>query len=557
MRKVRENSSTEDGMAGANNLFIESMHVERAQRQAAKNAKGDGETVEYTLTDKGHKRLSLKLQGDTVRWLARTKEHTRVIGYAWPTSHEWRLTAPKEAREMCGYVQALLNDDPKKVEPYLKARHAGARHQDALDSIKPDVETWTFGECVEEVIKGRTAVGARNPLKPNGVKDLRGAFNRPECDELKATPACYVTKGQIEDIRDKVAETYGVSVAKKIVTYTRSTLDWCLRFQSAKAGLSDRDVWWRLLFDPYKIEPRERKPEIADIVGSLLLAEEYLSKPLPGRMVDKPGVGAGVLAGLWWLVLTCQRGGAGMGLKSYNLVEDTERKGWWIATWDEEEMKGGRAQMLPIPERAAKHLERIRKRNKNRSKSDEWAFLSEADADKHATASGVYRILYRLAGKDALDVKKPEGWQPKLRADGTPRKRQERGERRDLLAEAGIEWWSLHDVRRTLTEFLDAKEMPAAASAILAHELDTSKAPKATASEREREDFLKMHTARVTRMAYGSKAQFLGLKSEALGLWTDAVLDEYDRQIVVEELDMLEEATRLVKEARSAKTKSH
>lgn len=517
-------------MAGANNLFIESVHVERAQRQASKNLKGEGEPVEYILTDKGHKRLSLKLQGGTVRWLARTKDHTRVIGYAFPTSHEWRLTAPKEARELCGYVQALLNDDPKKVEPYLTGRHAGKGHQEALDSIKSDVTTWTFGECVEQVIAGRTSPGAKNPLKPNGVKDLRGAFARPECEGLKSTPSCYVTKGQVEDVRDKVANAYGVSVAKKVVTYTRSILDWCLRFQSAKSGLSDRDVWWKLLHDPYHVEPRDRKPEIEDIVGSLLLAEKYLSTPLPGRMVDKPSVGAGVLAGLWWLVLTCQRGGAGMGLRAYNLVSDGNRPGWWLATWDEEDMKGGRAQMLPIPERAVRHLQKLREMNKHKGNED-WAFPSERDPEVHATASGVYRVLYRLAGRDSLEVKKKDGWQPALRADGTPRKRRERGERRNLLKKLGIAWWSMHDVRRTLTDFLDGKEMPAAASAILAHELDTLKAPKATASEREREDFLKMHTARITRMAYGSKAQFLGLKSEALMLWTDALFDEYDRQM--------------------------
>ncbi|MEI9420554.1 hypothetical protein O7A70_05105 [Mesorhizobium sp. Cs1299R1N1] len=215
-------------------------------------------------------------------------------------------------------VQALLAEDPKKVEPYLIGRHAGKGHQEALDSIKPRVITWTFGECIEEVIKARTKEGVKNHLTPNGVKDLRGAFARPECEGLKRTPACYVTKGQVEDIRDKCAETYGVSVAKKVVTYTRSTLDWCLRYQSQKSGLSDRDVWWKLLYGPYHIKPRDRKPEIEDVVRSLLLAEDYLTKPMPGRIMNKPGVGAGVLAGLWWLTMTCQRGTAGMGLRAYN-----------------------------------------------------------------------------------------------------------------------------------------------------------------------------------------------------------------------------------------------
>jgi len=185
-------------------------------------------------------------------------------------------------------------------------------------------------------------------------------------------------------------------------------------------------------------------------------------------------------------------------------------------------MKAGVTQMLPIPPRAAKLLEGIRAKA-NRHGSEAWAFPSDRDPEKHATPSGVYRILYRLAGRDAL-------LQPEAKRSSSTRKRPERTTpRRDLLAEAGIEWWSGHDVRRTLQEILDSAGMPGGASVILAHEMKSDINLTATMTEQQREDFMRNRVAKITRAAYGA-AQYPKLKAEAMQVWTDVLLDEYERQ---------------------------
>src|SRR5690606_16156476 len=91
----------------------------------------------------------------------------------------------------------------------------------------------------------------------------------------------------------------------------------------------------------------------------------------------------------------------------------------------------------------------------------------------------------------------------------------ERTERRDLLAELGIEWWSLHDVRRTIQEVLDGAGIPGGTSVILAHDMRNDLDLTVSMNERQREDFLKNRVAKITQAAYGS-AQFLSLKAQGM-----------------------------------------
>lgn len=343
-------------------------------------------------------------------------------------------------------------------------------HHDALAALRPNANTWTFQKCVDQMLDDREQSDTDEPLKPNAVKDIKLTFKRPAFAKIMSTPASMLTRGQFEEARDAVRKASGVSAAKKAVAWSRSVFGFMAKNHSGQSGIDGRDPWWTMLNAPYKIKERTRKPSIEDMVKSLILAEEYLTKPLPGRMTDKSGVGAGTLAGLWWLCLTCQRADAGMSLRSYDLTADANREGWSLAAWDAGVMKGGSAHLLPIPSRAAEHIHRIRRKAKHHGRAD-WAFPSDRDRELHATASGVYRILYRLAGKDALVQKKPDDHEPTLRADGTPRNQKDRTPRRDLFAENDIEWWSLHDVRRTLQETLDAAGIPGGTSVILAHDM--------------------------------------------------------------------------------------
>jgi hypothetical protein len=91
--------------------------------------------------------------------------------------------------------------------------------------------------------------------------------------------------------------------------------------------------------------------------------------------------------------------------------------------------------------------------------------------------------------------------------------------RKDLFAEFDIRPWTLHDVRRSLTRFLDDRRLGGAASAILGHKLQNEKMP-----EEER-------MAEVTELHYNSSAR-ISLKAEGMKLWVDAILDACERERV-------------------------
>ena len=517
--------------------------VGRAEAMARKGYDGV-----YIFKHGGREGLQLRVQRDTAAWIVRYKGYTVTIGYLHPHDRKPILSGHMKALDLAsdttGALVYLDGQHPKqvaseKIREYVLHRHAGLSHLDALAALRPNANTWTFKECVDCMLEERTAAGAEKPLKPSSVRELRMTFARQQVAHLMDRPASMLTRGEWEAARDAVRKASGISAAKKLVASVRSVYGYMARNHSGQSGVDGSDPWWKLFSAPYRIEARKRKPSLADIARTLLLAEEYLDKPLPGRMINAPGVGAGVLAGLWWLCLTCQRANAGMSLRAYDLVPDERREGWYLASWDPGVMKGGSAHLLPIPPRAARHIQRIRKKIKVKG-ANEWAFPSERDPDVHVSQSGVYRILRRLAAKDEVEAKRPEGWQPKKAF------RVQRTERRDLLAEHGIEWWSLHDVRRTIQEVLDGAGIPGGTSVILAHDMRNDLDLTVSMNERQREDFLKNRVAKITQAAYGS-AQFLSLKAQGMQIWTDALLDEYERQMALRSSPETKGAFRLLR----------
>lgn len=488
----------------------------------------------------GREGLQLRVQRNTAAWVVRYKDMSITIGYLFPERSEMPLGGHTAALDLAADVKAVLIDQPERRDEYIllryretadaKGRARRLTHGEALAALRPDATTWTFDECIEQTIVDKTSSDTpdKDRIDPATVKDYRTTFGRAVWDDLKNTPAVLLEPGDIERVRNAIRKDNGVSPAIKSITYTRAVLNWCAKNHAGESGLQKITPWWQLLAAPYEVKAKTRKPTIENLVRSLILAEEYLDKPLPGRAISSPGVKAGTLAGLWWLVLTSQRATAGLSLLAHDVVPDDNEQGWMLAAWSEDVMKAGQAFVIPVPERAWKHVNRFREKGRH-SESQEWAFPSEKDKDKPVTTSGVYRILYRLAGKDALIQPPKEKRAPRLKKDGTPRKTPERTERVDLLALASIAWWSMHDVRRTLTDYLGEQGIPGGATVVLAHEVDEKERLAALASDREREEWLRQRTARITRMAYGG-AQYLKLKKEAIQLWTNAVLDEYDRQ---------------------------
>lgn len=525
-------------------LTIEEHHVRNAAHKAETEGFPKGITI---YSDQKATGLRLQMEGRTASWVVRLRNSSMTIGYAYPV-YDMHITALAKVRELATAVRAMLYDDEKnkdRIKAYLAIYYAkGEAHRDVRKASAALVErenaartaeeerkaaptTWTLRECVKRTIEEKNSPDAKDFIGKNTVKDYNGTFNRPEFQSIMDVPVVILVKGDIERIRNLVKDNVGPRPATKVVTYFRAVMTYCLQNHSGESGLKG-DPWWLMLNAPYKAKVRDRRPEVEAVVKTLILAEEYLDKPLPGRAQGVDGVGHAVLSGLWWLVLTCQRANAGMSLLSHDVVEDKE-PGWMLASWSEDVMKAGVTHALPIPSTAWAMVDKYRQKGKFASATHDWAFPSERKKGKvHVTASGVYRVLYRLAGRDELIQKK----KPKPEVAGEQKKPKtipRRTERRDLLAEVGIDWWSLHDLRRAITKALNDAGIPGGASAILAHEINEKEVMAVTATERQREDFLRRRQAKVTALAYGG-AQHLGLKKEAMTIWCDLILDEYARQ---------------------------
>ncbi|WCJ62810.1 hypothetical protein [Agrobacterium tumefaciens] len=540
---------------GTTKLMIEDSDVRQMAYKAEKEGFGKSISIYADQKETG---LRLQMQGKTAAWVVRFRDASVNIGYVYP-ENDRRLTALSKVRELARAVRSMLGDgktvdqvkaflavyygnskgkgDVRKAAAELVEREEAARKAAEEEASRPT--TWTLRQCVEQTIADKTdpACREKDRITANTVKDYRLTFNRPAYAHLMDKPVVSITRGEIEAVRNEIKNTVGKTPAgaMKAVIYFRAVMTWCGKNHWENSGIVG-DKWWELINASYEIKARDRKPEIEAIVKTLILAEEYLDKPLPGRAQMTPSVGYAALAGLWWIVLTCQRANAGLSLLAHDVVDDKE-EGWKLAAWAKDVMKAGKSHALPIPSDAWAIVDRLRSKAKHAASGHEWAFPSETKGGEvHVTASGVYRILYRLAGRDKPTPNKDyipkipaEGEKVRKKRDEVPRPIRPRTEMRNLLEEAGIPWWSLHDCRRALTTALNEAGLPGGASVILAHEIDEKEALAVTATDKQRADFVRQRQAKVTAMAYGG-AQHLNLKKEGMRLWCDTILNEYARQ---------------------------
>jgi integrase len=269
--------------------------------------------------------------------------------------------------------------------------------------------------------------------------------------------------------------------------------------------------WWTEVKVGRVDSARTRKPRVTELAKTLILADIYTAKRLPGRIEgtkdSKYGVRDAVAAAFHWIALTAQRQSAGLSLEKLAFVPDDKNPGWYLAAWDADQMKGKVDHVLPIPPRLVAHM--LPRLERAAREDSDWMFPSErGEGDKHINRSSTLGVLKRLSATDDLGKKREDAV--------------------DLLQLNGIRYWAMHDVRRSITETLEEHEIPAGSSAILAHELKASERLHGDLSADSREELQKQMVAKITKLAYGG-AQHLKIKRQAMSIWVDTVLDEYER----------------------------
>ncbi|WP_331373429.1 hypothetical protein [Sinorhizobium chiapasense] len=488
-------------------------------------------------TDAETKGMELRVQGKKAAWISRYKGRMITLGYAAvpdPKKERWLLQSPVYARALNDHIRYLIDNDEELIDPFLLNYHATAdeigradirkaqaKAEEVVARVRGELQhenAWTLQQAVDNFIEKRSRDGKKKAIKASYADEVRSVFARKEFADIINAPITKLNSTIGENIRDAVEKNSGISPSKKAVSRLRAVLTYTYENHRGQSGLEGREPWWLMLSTDTVIKPRKRRPEIEGIGKTLALAAYFLDHRLPGRVGVQHGLRDNVFAAFLWIVLSGQRQGAGLQLKAANLTlyPGREEDGWYLAQWDEGIQKNGRCFALPIPPRMATALRYYVDKAKHTGSSG-WAFPSEDGDDVHVSRSATLAVLRRLAARDNLMKGKQEAV--------------------DLLALNGVNYFSPHDLRRAITKTMDEAGIPGGASAVLAHTIDAGKQEKDMSPE-ELAAWVRNRVAAITGDSYGD-IQHLDLKSEAMLVWTDAVLDAWnqvrDEGIVVDQ----------------------
>ncbi|MCJ2009499.1 hypothetical protein MKK60_20930 [Methylobacterium sp. J-092] len=331
-----------------------------------------------------------------------------------------------------------------------------------------------------------------------------GLLRHPAFSFMSHYPVAEVSLDDLTKARDAIRAT-SASQAARAVAQGKEMLSWAWGEEGPRSGLKDLEFpWWEKRWNlRYVSEPREHAPRLDEIVRTILIAERNLQ--LGGNSLETT---PGTLAALWALVLTAQRAGALTGTRRATVRPWTERPGWMVWTWTGHEMKGGRAagrpHAIPMPPEAVERISRFEV-----DEDSPFLFPSRVEG-KHVTPVGITQFFDRLRGKTKAGRVAGNG-----RNATAPTTR-----KADLFEQHDIRPWVPHDLRRTMTAFLEGERLGGAASAILAH-----KAHRAAGTPDEERELMQAITLR-----HYFRGQRLELKAAGMEMWIKAILDAYDEE---------------------------
>lgn len=468
--------------------------------------------------------LTLRITPGNAVWYVRRRETTLRLGYASDIALEEaryiaeqiRLGARRK-RNLRTLLSVLLSlgppsrdiIDPKHDERDAKILYAMGQWENAKKPPPGMIPPfWTWKTLTEHFLAYQ-----KPKLKAKYRKQYEHYLTLKEFASINDTMVREIKLRDLERVRDAIHLNHAPSAVHRALTQSKRMLSWAWRYHAAAAGLDEvKYEWWDRWSYEYKTRERTHTPTIEEIARTLVIAENHRHLA-DGEHDTYPGT----LGALWGVALTAQRTGAFLQLRLGRMFDaaKAERKlrGWKIANWTSEEMKGGRDGgrpfSLPIPPEALKALSKY---HAEAGGTSEWVFPGR-NPKKHITPSALNLLMYRLQGRVYDHIVKQKA--PRKGKPG-PKPRPKK-HRPDLFAEYGIRRWTLHDARRTMTTFLDDRRLGGAATAILGH-----KTANHHVDDREK-------LAAVTEQHY-NRSQKISLKAEGMALWVKALMSAYEKE---------------------------
>jgi hypothetical protein len=471
--------------------------------------------------DKKTTGLTLRITPGKAVWYVRRREITLRLGSATDIDldqaryfAEQTNLAAKRKRNLREFVDTLVRLETTS-EYRDRMGHAEVADQFADEAsllayrkrIGDTGVTWTWKTLTKKFLDYK---------KPKLKASYREKYERYlELDEFAAVNDKLVSEVNLRDLerlRNDILRSHGRSTVHRAVTQSKAMLNWAWKFEATASGLEHvrAELWNRWSFE-YSTGTRDHAPTIEEIARTLVLAEQFRNLA-DGEHETYPGT----IGALWGIALTAQRTGAFLRMqpgRAFDPAKNEKLRGWKIVNWTADEMKGGRdggrAFSLPLPPEAWKILSRYHAESGDESK---WMFTGR-DPAKPITQSALRLMMYRLQGRvyDHTVKQKPSR---KGKPGPAPKPKKIRP---DLFALYGIEPWTPHECRTTLTTFLDDRRLGGAATAILGHKMDHDRV-----DARER-------MAKVTEQHY-NRSQRIGLKAEGMALWVKALLAAYAKE---------------------------
>ncbi|MBR0777215.1 hypothetical protein JQ625_20435 [Bradyrhizobium diazoefficiens] len=478
--------------------------------------------------------LTIRITPGKAVWYVRRREVTLRLAFLLPgnqfapvpeklnleqaryVAEQIRL-AGKRKRNLREFAEALVKFETTKAEYYDRMGEAKWADELANEAsllaqrkrIGDTGSTWTWKALTAKFLAYQLP-----KLKAKYRKQYEHYLKLPEFDPINEKLVSQVKLSDLERLRDAIHLNHAPSAVHRALTQSKTMMSWAWKYHATAAGLEEVQAeWWTRWSFEYKTKTRTHAPTIEEIARTIVLAEKFRHLA-DGEHETYPGT----IGALWGVALTAQRTGGFLQLRPDRLFAppkgERHLKGWKVANWTEEEMKGGRdggrPHSLPLPPEALNILNAFHAESGGKS---DWMF-SGRDPKKHITQAALNLLMYRLQGRVYDHTVKQR---PARKGKPGPKPRPKK-ERPDLFELYGIAPWTLHDVRRTMTTLLDDKRLGGAATAILGHKTDHDRV-----DERER-------MASVTEQHY-NRSQRIGLKAEGMALWVKALLAAYAKEI--------------------------